>query len=121
MVKYLSGSYGPEFSHRRFQTATTIKEGDVSVTTSITSVLKNNPRRLAVTIQNRGTVDVNVGFSRQISTTQSLLLTAGGGALLLNVDDDGEIVGHELWGLTALGSANLHIVELLGLPGREVE
>lgn len=76
-----------------------------TVATSVTKILRNNPDRLAYTIVNLTAYSVYVGFDSEVSTSRGILVPASGGTLTLSADEDGELVGYEVYAISS-GSAS---------------
>lgn len=101
-----------KFIERIFQTKTRSITDPVTntVATTVTQILKNNPDRLAYTIVNLTAYDVHVAFDREVSTTRGILISASGGSLSLRAEEDGELVGYELWGISTTGASTIFTI-----------
>jgi len=85
--------------------------GAIDVTTTVTQIVHGNPDRLSIIVVNLGANDVYVAFDREVSTTRGILLTANGGFLSMNVDEDMELVGYPIYGVTAAGTSRVYVHE----------
>lgn len=71
----------------------------------VTQILKNNPDRLAVLLVNLGTTAMYVAWDQEVGADHGVYVAPGGGSFALTADEDGELVGYELYGI-AITSAN---------------
>lgn len=77
----------------------------VSCALTVTSILPNNPDRLAYTLVNLGTTAMYVAWDRGVLATHGIYVAPNGGTFSMVADEDGELVGYELFGI-AITSAN---------------
>lgn len=100
------------FIENKFGTKTrSIQNPEVTaVATTVTRLLKNNPDRLSYTFINLGANSVYLAWDREVSTSRGVLVASGGGSITLSADEDGEIVGYELYGIAATGACNCFLV-----------
>lgn len=77
----------------------------VSCLTTLTQILKNNPDRLGYLIVNLGATAMYVAWDREVGADHGVYIAPGGGSFALTADEDGELVGYELYGI-AITSAN---------------
>lgn len=80
------------------------------VETTVTRVLKNNPDRLAYTFINLGANSVYLAWDRQVADDRGILIASGGGSITLSADEDGELVGYELFGIADTANAACFVV-----------
>lgn len=80
-----------------------------------TQLLKNNPDRLAWTLINLGTEAVYLAFTPDVAATKGIYVAAGGGTMGLLFSEDFELVTYPIWGIGAVGSDNIYLVEVNGL------
>lgn len=81
-----------------------------TVATSKTLILKNNPDRLAYTIINLTGYSVYVAFDPEVSITRGILIAASGGSLTLTAEDDGELVGYELYAISKTAASTIFTI-----------
>ena len=81
-----------------------------TVATSVTQVLKNNPDRLAWTLINLTAYSIYVAFDREVSTSRGILVPAAGGSLTLTAEEDGELVGYEVFAISKTASSTIFTV-----------
>lgn len=81
-----------------------------TVATSKTLILKNNPDRLAYTVINLTGFALHVAFDREVSSTRGILIPPSGGSLTLTAEEDGELVGYELFGISTSSSSTIFTI-----------
>ena len=84
--------------------------GVASVGTTATKLLNNNPDRLMLLIINLSANVLYVGFESDVSNTKGIYLVSRGGHLVLVADEDGELVGQEIWVVGSDTSTTLYCV-----------
>jgi len=77
----------------------------VSCLTTVTVLLRNTPDRLGYTIVNLGTTAMYVAWDRGVLATHGIYVAPSGGSFSLGAEEDGELVGYELFGIS-ITSAN---------------
>jgi len=85
--------------------------GAVDVGTTVTEIMHGNPDRLSIIVVNLGANDVYVAFDREVSPTRGILLVHTGGSLSLTADEDMELVGYPIYGVTATGTSRVFVLE----------
>ncbi|MEM0010355.1 MAG: hypothetical protein QXW39_07345 [Candidatus Bathyarchaeia archaeon] len=90
---------------------THVVEKSISVTDKPTLLAPNNPNRFEVLISNLGSEPLYIGFSSTLSSTKSIKVPAGGGIMTMRVEEDGEIVCAEIWGLSTSVGTTAYVVE----------
>lgn len=93
------GAVAAMFAEKRFGYPTRAVFRAVTVGTTSTRVLDNNPKRVAWLCVN---ISVNQGyanFDNAVSTSNGIILGAAGGSISVAVDEDGETTGWELYGI----------------------
>lgn len=78
-------------------------------------ILTNNPNRVAVQIVNTGLDRCIVNFRIPTSAQDGFVIPPNGGVYQMRADEDGELVGYELFGLPDGGGENLRIFETIAL------
>lgn len=69
----------------------------------VTQVLRNNPDRFMVLIVNLDGTDQWLGFAPDVSDEKGILLDASGGYAVFTADDDGELVGYDMFVYSVAG------------------
>lgn len=87
--------------------------GATTVTTSVISIVNNNPDRVGLLLVNLGTVDVFVWIDNSVSSSKGVRLTANGGFMSLDVNDDFTLPAEQWIGITSSGSATVASLELV--------
>lgn len=77
-------------------------------------VLKNNPDRLSWDIFNLGDKVVYLGHDSTVSSTNGYHLAASGGHISMMWNEDGELVGRELWAVAADGTPTIFVKAVAG-------
>lgn len=108
----MSQSYGAaaQFTALNLGGPATIEDGVVSVATTITQILQNDPDRVAITMINQGVEDVTVRPSNQVASLKGILLLANGGGVTLNIRDDGVLCSRDWWGVSSAGSSDVYFL-----------
>jgi hypothetical protein len=94
-----AGAIAAILGARRYDGPTRAKFNAVTVGTTTTRVLDNNPRRVAWMMVN---ISVNQGFANfdnSVSSSNGIILGAGGGSVSVEVDEDGETPAWEVFGV----------------------
>lgn len=66
-------------------------------TTTAKMAFANNPDRIMALIANLGDYKIYWGLDSRISATRGVPIDAAGGKDVLIADEDGELVGREIW------------------------
>lgn len=107
------GAIAAVLASRKFDGPTRAKFQTVSVGTTSTRVLDNNPRRVAWLIVN---ISVNQGFANfdnGVSSSNGIILGAAGGSVAVEVNEDGETVGWEVYGVCTGAAGNWWVYEVV--------
>jgi len=80
----------------------------VSCLTTVTEILRDNPDRLSFTIINLGGTSMFVAWDRGVGSTHGILVAANGGTFSLNADDDGELVGYAIFGISVTSANDIY-------------
>lgn len=102
-----------DLSKSRWGTNSRLIDRVVAVSTTATTILPENPRRVAYLIINRSSSAGSVGFSRPHSYTTGVYLPAEGGVFGLDFETDGEAVGYRVYGVLAAGSGDFYTLEVI--------
>lgn len=106
------GSTAHEFSSRRFGGPVRPRSRVVSVATTPTQVLDNNPRRVYWLIVNRAVNNGAFDIAADVTAANGILLGAGGGFASMDVELDGETVGYEVWGIQDVAAGSWRVFEV---------
>lgn len=102
-----------DFARLRFNGLTRPIEQLVSVSTAGTDrVAPNNPNRIELVVVNAGTDLVTVDWQRPVVGGQGIRL-APGNTVTFHVDDDGDLVGWELFGIGATAAQAVYVIEVV--------
>ena len=92
--------------------------GTTSVGTSDVQLVENNPGRTNLTIVNLSANSVYLSPQNAATTSSGILLTASGGSLAMNYNDDLILPTLEWHALASGSSSNVFIIEASILGGR---
>ena len=101
------------FSITRFGGPTTTRTSIVSVLTTVTRIAGNNPRRVSITIYNRGVNNVDIDYVSSVTAGAGIPLTGASGVAASTIEDDGEAVVQELYGIATTASSSVFVVEVM--------
>lgn len=87
----------------------------IAVATSLTTILKNNPNRLAVIIINVGANNSYIGFDQNVSSTNGIFLAANGGSLSINYQQDLTLSQYEMNAISITAPSTFYVIELLAI------
>ena len=79
----------------------------VSCLTTVTVILPNNPDRLGYTVVNLGATAMYVAWDRGVLASHGIYIAPNGGSFSLVADEDGELVGYELFGIAITGAVDI--------------
>lgn len=89
----------------------------VSCLTTVTALLKNNPDRLGYLLINLGDTDMYVAWDRAVLASHGVRLVKAGGSFGLIADEDGELVGMALFGISITSANDIFTMVTEGEPG----
>ena len=92
--------------------------GTVSVGTSDVQLVENNPGRTNLTVVNLSSNSIYLSPQSAATTSSGILLTASGGSLAMNYNDDLILPTLEWHALASGSSSNVFIIEASILGGR---
>lgn len=101
------------FSIARFGGPITSRTSTVTVATTVTRIAGNNPRRVSITVYNRGANNVDVDYVATVTSGAGIPLTGSSGVLQSTIEDDGEAVINELYGIATTASSSVFVVEVI--------
>jgi len=101
------------FSINRFGGPTTSRTSTVSVLTTVTRIAGNNPRRVSITIYNRGLNNVDIDYVSSVAVGAGIPLSASSGVAVSTIEDDGEAVINEIYGIANGATSSVFVVEVM--------
>ena len=107
------GSAAWEFASVRFLGPTTARDEVVTVATTPTRLLQNNPRRLFWLVVNRSVSAGAITFNPSAFSGRGLLLAPFGSSASMSVEEDGEQVSNELWATNETGAGFWWVFEVM--------
>ncbi len=102
-------------SYKRFGGHTTYSERTVTLSTNVSRVLANNPNRVFWSIINEDTNDFRWNNDPVISAADGWLVPASGGVVICSWEDEGEVVGYEVYARATAGTCYIRIREVFRL------
>jgi len=100
-----------DYIEREFGRSVSSKDYEVSVKTTPTKIVNNNPDRLELIISNPSSNLVYIGLTSEVSLTRGIFIPTDGGSQTFLAHEDGDLVGREWWAI-ASANTNLYIIEL---------
>lgn len=101
------------FAIARFGGPTTSRTSTVTVGTTVTRIAGNNPRRVSITIYNRGLNNVDIDYVATVTSGSGIPLTGASGVASASIEDDGEAVINEVYGIATTASSSVFVVEVI--------
>ena len=89
----------------------------VSCLTTVTVILPNNPDRLAFIIVNLGETAMYVAWDRGVLASHGVYVGPNGGSFAMMADEDGELVGYELFGISITSANDIFTMVTEAEPG----
>ena len=100
---------------KSFGVKTDIVESVVTITTSQTLILQNNPNRLSYIISVAGSNTAYFSGKSNVTSSGNGIPVGGGNSLAARWDVDFDIVGYDLYGVASTGSISLYIREVVAV------
>ena len=101
------------FSIARFGGPTTTLTTTRTLGTTVSHVIRNNPRRVAYRIFNRSVNSIDLSFSSDVTTGNGIPLSASTGYAEADVAIEGEMVIQEVHGISSAASSTVLVIEIL--------
>lgn len=101
------------FAIARFGGPTTSRTSTVTVGTTVTRIAGNNPRRVSITIYNRGLNNVDIDYVSSVTSGSGIPLTGSSGVAQSTIEDDGEAVINEVYGIATTAASSVFVVEVI--------
>jgi len=90
-----------------------VSPSPVSVLTTVTRIAGNNPRRVSITIYNRGVNNVDIDYVSSVTAGAGIPLTGASGVAASTIEDDGEAVINEIYGIATTATSSVFVVEVI--------
>ena len=100
-------------SGERYQGKTYIQERAVSIGTTRSIILDNNPNRLAWDLINTSLIEIRISNSPDLASTTGFLLSPSGGEIGMNYQEDGEGSGYAVYAISTAAGATAWIREVI--------
>jgi len=101
------------FSIARFGGPTTTLTTTRTLGTTVSHVIRNNPRRVAYRIFNRSTNSIDLSFTSDVTSGTGIPLSASTGYAEADVAVEGELVIQEVHGISSSASSTVLVIEVL--------
>ena len=104
-----------EYVKRKFGVATRAIQDPVTVLcpfAASATILRNNPDRLGFIVVNLGATAMYVAWDSTVSATHGIYISPNGGTFSMLADEDGELVGWELYGTAITSDNDIFTVEV---------
>lgn len=88
------------------------EESVVSVGTSATRLVLNDPESAALLFVNVGANTIYISLTDKVSASRGIVLDSGGGSLSMIVRDDLVLPAREWWGLADTAATDLYVLRL---------
>lgn len=103
VVEYLRSLYKGDFAE---------VDGQVTVETVATRIVKSDPEAVALTLVNLGVNDIFLTPSNLPSSTNGILIAGNGGSVSMQVPDDYTLPSKEWYGIAPDGATALYYVRV---------
>lgn len=100
-------------SYNRFGGRTYLVSNYVGMAVTPSQIIRNNPNRVSWIMTNNDVNDVYIWLASYSPAFGFLLLMAAGGYIDTDWSEDGEIVGYEVWGMSASGTPKIQVYEVV--------
>ncbi len=99
----------------RFKCKTRAVENPVVTATGATAaiVFNNNPNRLAWIFVNLSANAIYLALANDVSATKGILVAANGGWRAFIYDEDFQMTGWAMWGISPAGASNCYSIEVV--------
>jgi len=101
------------FAIARFGGPTTTLTITRTLGTTVSHVLRNNPRRVAYRIFNRSANSIDLSFTSDVTSGTGIPLSPGTGFAEADVEIEGELVIQEVHGISSAASSSVLVIEVL--------
>ena len=95
-----------QFLAERFNGILREYEDQITIGVAVGQIVPHDPERVSLTLANHGAADVYVSPTEQVSVTRGIRIAAGGGAMSVNVEEDGNMSALSWWGISG-GAGNV--------------
>ena len=109
----ISGATAAQMARRRYGGPTRTESRTVTLTTTPTQIIGNNPRRVFWSIINRGIVNSAVDIDLAMTFANGILMGAAGGFVQSDVNEDGESVAWPVFGACESATCVVRILETM--------
>jgi len=105
----------PDLLLRELEAETAVQVNPVTdtVKTTVTQILKNDPKRLFWLLVNLGPYVLYVGWDREVSTSKGIPVAANGGFIQLYWKEDAMLVYHDAYAIAPSGDVTVYIVSMV--------
>jgi hypothetical protein len=101
-----------EFSTLKYGGGMAEHDTVVTVAASATAVLGNDPERVLLVLVNLSATNIYIGLNEAVGAANGILLSANGGNLEMEVENDLTLPIRALWGVADIAGASLYTLIL---------
>ena len=101
------------YAIRKYGGPTKVIQRTATIGTTVSHLVRNNPRRVAWRAFNRSTNDIALGFYADITTTTGIPFPAATGVVEVDVEYEGEEVTWEVHAISTAAGSAVTILEVL--------
>lgn len=94
---------------------TTEQESNPTVGAAVSQLVAQNPDRVGLLVMNVGTQILYIKTAYDVSSTNGLELSPGGGSVSFNVRDDFTLPAREFAAISPSGNTNVYVLEEIAL------
>lgn len=106
------GATASEFATLLYGGPTRIRSSSPTIGATLGQLIGNNPRRVHWTAMNRSVNNGALGWDRETTFANGVLLGAGGGFASMDVREDGEAVAWEVFAINDAAAGTWRIIEI---------
>ena len=101
------------FAINRYGGPTTVVQRTVTLSTTVSHLLRNNARRVAWRAFNLSANDVKLSFSSDVTTSTGVPFPASTGVAEADVELEGELVMAEVHGISTAAATTITVLEVI--------
>ena len=101
------------FAIAKYGGPTTVIQRTATIGTTVSHLVRNNPRRVAWRAFNRSSNDIAVGFYADLTTTTGIPFPASTGVIYVDVEQEGEEVTWEVHAISTTAGSSVTVLEVI--------
>lgn len=107
---YIAPSSVVSFVEGEFGGPTEDVDEVVTVTSTASRLVKNDPERLELMIFNQSPTDIYIGLTPEVTSINGILIKGNGGGVIMNIREDMTLQSRAWFAVTVSGTADVYIV-----------